>query len=786
MASLMMHKALLILLCGAAAGLFTAPVRAQLSPIGQWRVQIPYNNPVALQDGGDEVFVANDLSVYRYQKSDGTITRLSKVNLLSDIGVRDLHYHTQRDALIIAYTNSNVDVLQGEAVFNFPFIRTQNIVGDKNIYGAAFRGDTAFLACGFGMVVLDIARRESPATYFFSTASGTPIRVNAAAVFRDTLYAATAQGMYRVALSDPLPENFSRWEALDSGGGLPAGEVDDVLVYGQQLHARSDNTLLVYDGSGWLPWYDAGTWTIRSLSPEEDYLLITEYAGAESGPDSSRVLFWESELLQQVLQGDVLAFAMQARRDAAGEFWIADRIRGLIRWRSTSDQQIINPDGPQSSSAFGMAYGAGRLFVAPGSVNNSWNKLFNRDGFFSLGEFGWNNVNRFNQPAMDSVTDVIAVAVDPQNGTAWLGSFGDGLLEYRSDGSLTIYKQNSALQGATGDFSSYRVAGVGLDERNGNLWMANNGAARPVVLRTPDNTWYSFSSGLPALAGEGIVQCVVDNFGQVWFAVIRGGGILVFDPGNDLVSTADDRRKNLGLGAGNGNLPTTSVLCLAKDRDGVIWAGTEEGVAVFFNPGAALEPGTAGDASQIIVELDGFPAILLEDEAVRAIAVDGANRKWIGTNNGVFLLSADGLEQLAHFTAQNSPLLDNRILSLAVDGQTGEVFIGTEQGIIAYRGEATEGGLVHEDVYVFPNPVREDYEGPIAIRGLVQDADVRITDASGRMVYATRALGGQAIWDGRRVDNGERAATGVYLVFSTDRLGQEKLSTKFLMVRGGR
>ena len=120
-----------------------------------------------------------------------------------------------------------------------------------------------------------------------------------------------------------------------------------------------------------------------------------------------------------------------------------------------------------------------------------------------------------------------------------------------------------------------------------------------------------------------------------------------------------------------------------------------------------------------------------------------------------------------------------------MNGQTGEVFIGTEKGVISYRGEATEGGITHEDVYVFPNPVREDYDGPIAIRGLVQDAEVKITDVSGRMVYETIALGGQAIWDGRRVDNGERVSSGVYLVFSADpNLGQEKMVTKFLMIRG--
>jgi ligand-binding sensor domain-containing protein len=758
--------------------------QAQLPALGQWRVQIPYNNPIAVQDGGDEMLVANALSVYRYAKTDGSITRLSKVNLLSDIGVQSLFAHPQDDVAIIAYTNSNVDVLRDQQVFNFPFIRNQNIVGDKSIYQVGFSGDSAYLACGFGIVVLDLVREQSPATYFFTNSSGSPIRVNDVALFGDWIFAATAAGLYQASRSDGLLEDFSRWTLIGSSSGLPAGEVDQLFLYEDRLHALADDVLYAFDGSGWLPWYDAGEWTIRHVSSRGAELLLTEFLGSVTGPDSTRIRVLQSESLAQTLQGDFLSLPMQAVRDAAGDLWIADLIRGLLRYRSEADVLTINPDGPLTSQVFSLISGLGNVVVAPGSVNGSWNKLFNRDGFFQLTEFGWNNINQFNTPGMDSVTDILAAVIDPNTGTTWLGSFGDGLLEYKSDGSLTIYKQNSALQGAVGDFNSYRVAGVALDPRNGNLWMANNGAARSVVVRTRNNEWYNFPSGLPASAGEGLVQCVVDDFGKVWYATIRSGGILVYDPGSDIASSADDRKKNLGLGAGNGNLPTTQVLCLAKDLDGEIWVGTEEGVAVFYNPSATLEPGTAGDAAQIIVELDGFPAVLLEDEFVRVIAIDGANRKWIGTDNGAFLLSEDGLEQLQHFTTLNSPLPDNRILAITVNGQTGEVFFGTDKGIISYRGEATEGGTVHEDVYVFPNPVREDYDGPIAIRGLVQDADVRITDVDGRMVYATTALGGQAIWDGRRVDNGERAATGVYLVFSSDPFGVEKLVTRFLMVRG--
>lgn len=758
--------------------------QAQLPPIGSWRVQIPYNNPIAVQDGGDEVLVANALSVYRYQKSDGSITRLSKVNLLSDIGVENLFAHPVQDAVVIAYTNSNVDVLRDQTVFNFPFIRTQNIVGDKRIYQVGFSGDSAYLACGFGIVVLDLVQNQSPATYFFTSSSGTPIRVNDVELFGEWIFAATAAGLYQAPRNDGLLEDFSRWTLVDASSGLPTGEIDGLFFYNERIHAQADDVLYAFDGGGWLPWYDAGEWTIQHASSLGTELLLTEFLGPSTGPDSTRIRVLEDETLAQTLQGSFLSVPVQTVRDAAGDLWIADLIRGLLRYRNADDVLTINPDGPLTSQVFSLVSGLGNVVVAPGSVNGSWNKLFNRDGFFQLTEFGWNNINRFNNPAMDSVSDILAAVVDPNTGTTWLASFGDGLLEYKSDGSLSIYKQNSALQGAVGDFGSYRVAGVALDPRNGNLWMANNGAARPVVVRTLNNEWYNFPSGLPASVGEGLVQCVVDDFGQVWFATIRSGGILVYDPGSDLASAADDRKKNLGLGAGNGNLPTTQVLCLAKDLDGEIWVGTEEGVAVFYNPSAVLEPGTAGDAAQIIVELDGFPAILLEDEFVRVIAIDGANRKWIGTDNGAFLLSEDGLEQLVHFTTLNSPLLDNGIRAITVNGETGEVFFGTEKGIISYRGEATAGGAVHEDVYVFPNPVREDYDGPIAIRGLVQDADVRITDVDGRMVYATTALGGQAIWDGRRVDNGERAATGVYLVFSSDPFGVEKMVTRFLMVRG--
>lgn len=223
---------------------------------------------------------------------------------------------------------------------------------------------------------------------------------------------------------------------------------------------------------------------------------------------------------------------------------------------------------------------------------------------------------------------------------------------------------------------------------------------------------------------------------------------------------------------------------LAEDQDGEVWVGTSKGVAVFYNPEAIFSDDEQDfDCQQILIEQDGNIQILLETEVVTCVTVDGGNRKWLGTQtSGAYLVSPDGTQQLAHFTAENSPLPSNNIQSMAIDGQTGEVFFGTDQGIISYRGEATQGATSASCASVFPNPVRETYQGSVAITGLVADSDVRITDIAGNLVYKTRSLGGQAMWPATNL-SGQRVSTGVYLVMASDPTGASTCNTKVLVVR---
>jgi hypothetical protein len=296
------------------------------------------------------------------------------------------------------------------------------------------------------------------------------------------------------------------------------------------------------------------------------------------------------------------------------------------------------------------------------------------------------------------------------------------------------------------------------------------------------NQWTGFT--IPESNENDLGSIIVDRYGQKWIIMRYGNlnpySLLVFTDNGTPDNPADDHAKRLNSNPGNGNIPGNIVFAMAEDLEGEIWIGTEKGVAVFYSPENVFT-GEDFDAQRILVEQGGYVQYLLENEIVTAITIDGNNQKWIGTDRGgVFLFSPDGTKQIQHFTAEDSPLLSDRITSIAIN-VNGDVFLGTDKGIIAYRGTATPGGESNENVYAFPNPVKDGYDGYIAIKGLVKNAEVRITDVSGDLVYSTKAEGGQAIWNGRNF-NGKKVKSGIYLVFASNETGSEKVVTKIVII----
>ena len=362
------------------------------------------------------------------------------------------------------------------------------------------------------------------------------------------------------------------------------------------------------------------------------------------------------------------------------------------------------------------------------------------------------------------------------------GSWGGGVLEFNAKTFVKRYDNyNSSLQTQLPSKPAapyVRIGGMNFDSK-GNLWVSNAGVAKGLSMLKSDGTWTSYE--LSGAANKFTGKVVVTQNDDKWVVVSRGNGLSVLNSTNDVTK---EQKVIAFFSNGKVELYTemNDVYALAEDLNGKLWVGTSQGVAVFSTPKNIWKDKTMYATRPSMDEGDNLFHPLLEKESITAIAIDGANRKWFGTkNSGVYLISEDGGKEIEHFNTTNSPLPSDEITDIAINQKTGEVFIGTISGLVSYMGAAISGNEEFADVYVYPNPVRESYDGPIVVKGLVENTDVKITDIAGNLVYKTVSLGGQAVWDGKNL-NGNRCKTGVYLVFMNDPTGEKTKITKLLFI----
>jgi hypothetical protein len=753
--------------------------KAQDIAIGHWRVHLPYKDAIGVADAGDKVYCTSKSGLFSYDKSSGSVERLSKIEGLSDLGINVIRYHAGMKLLMIAYSNTNIDLLTPSGVINMSDIRRKNIPGKKVINNILFVNNFAYLSCGFGIVVIDLVKREVKDTYYIGP-NGSPLEVNDLTFSGTEFFAATPDGIYKASASNPNLANYTAWTKMS---GLPAGNYNTVCHYNNELftsfHSVSglnSDTVFVYNGSAWNMLYSPSyTPQINRIETSNNRMIVVTYFTVEIFDENKNRVKHIYDYSEKP-NGDEIP--RQAQLDASGTVWIADMKSGLVRFRDASDFNSIYPNGPETKSVTSMLSGKNNLWVAAGSRNSSWGNNFSLEGAFLYKNNNWSWYSRSTNVALDTmaVYDIVNITFDPSDEEhVYLGTWGVGIIELQN-GVVTgiINEKNSSLK------SMLRIGGIAFDS-DGNMWITDSDSPTPLTVRKKDGSWQSYNLGSVLIGVSTIGGLVVDQFDQKWIVLPRGHGIVVFNDNNTLSVTSDDRVKKLTDGIGNGALPGLDIQAVAIDLDGEIWVGTDKGVGVFYSPEAVFSGGNF-DAQRILIEQDGHTQYLLESEVVTAIAVDGANRKWIGTQNaGVFLMSPDGTKQILHFDISNSPLLSNAIYSIAINNKTGEVFFGTANGIISYRAAATEGEEEFNNVYIFPNPVRENYEGLIAITGLVSNVNIKITDVSGNLVYETKADGGQATWSGKNF-KGEKARTGVYLVFCSNDDGSKTFVTKLLII----
>ncbi|MCK9509352.1 MAG: T9SS type A sorting domain-containing protein, partial [Pigmentiphaga sp.] len=453
-----------------------------------------------------------------------------------------------------------------------------------------------------------------------------------------------------------------------------------------------------------------------------------------------------------------------------------------------------------------------KLFVVNGG---GWSSQENRPGKVMIYENGtWTNITsqdfdpiiKQEVPSVDAL-DFMNVAVDSKdNSHFFVTSYGTGLYEFKNDEFFAWYHHRKAgvtlenpeeKNPANPNYQYVRLDGAVFDQEE-NLYLANMAVLSPIKIFSKDGVWSEIDfSTLPSKVYT-VGKIIISNQNQYqkWAPSKRyNPGILIWDDSEATVKNS--ARNTLQLPANHmaflssfddvdnpgGKITPTYFYCIEQDKNGVMWVGTDMGPLLFYNPSKVFDPGYTCSRVKI-PRNDGtdLADYLLQNEEVKAIAIDGANRKWLGTGgSGLYLMSENGQETIHHFTSANSPLLSDDILSLALNPVSGELFIGTGNGLISFQTDAAESNNVYTDVYAYPNPVRENYNGVITIVGLINKTQVKITDLNGNLIYQTISNGSIATWDGKDF-HGRKVNTGIYFAVCANEDGTQSTITKIMVI----
>jgi hypothetical protein len=738
-------------------------LKAQVG-IEQWRMNISPFDAIDVAQGNNAVYTILSRGLLEYDLDAGEKTVWTAANYLSDVSPSAIAFDEGSQNLLIGYETGNLDFIKNEKVFNLPAIIQSSINGIKTINKIVCHEGNAYLCTGVGIVVVNLAKREVRDTYNTSSLNELILDVS---IYQDSLFALTANGVKVGALSNQFLADPSQWRTVTAVPDLSSdGAYNSIISFGESLFIGYNDqdynadTLFQYQGGSFSSFL--GDLEISGLNTSNGNLLVSR-AGALEVFDQNLIS------VESIFQYDSNAFPEpQNGLFVEGHYYIADKNEGLIKAINAFSSEQLTFEGPRYNDAFRADWQRGKLAIAGGGLDGTAPSFSLRGASFLENE-EWTSVEESNQPMIQGVPvwDYISVSVNPSNPEeVAFGTYSEvPVLIYENDMVIDTFGfTNSLLEYIPGSEWS-RISDLQYDNQ-GNLWVANATSEQPLKVRGEDGGWYSFDLG-NTVKNKLTRRVVIDNNNIKWLAV-DGAGVVAFDHGENLDNASDDRYRLLSTGVNSGDLPSSTVEAIEVDFDNNIWVGTPEGMRVLYNSSNVFEasPGEY-NFQKLLIEFGENVEIVLGTTHITDIEIDGANRKWIGTaSSGVFLLSEDGLSVVRNFTSENSPLLNNGIIDIAIDQNSGEVFIVTNDGMISYRSDASQGDNEYTNVKVFPNPVHPDYFGPITIQGIAFNSDVKITDMAGNLVYQTVSNGGTATWDGNTLQ-GQRAATGVYLIWTS-------------------
>ena len=751
---------------------------AQGSSIGSWQIYPAYTVCTRNIPTGTRVYGLMESKLMAYDTEDETITTFDWLRQLNDVSIQYLHHSAEAHRLILIYDNGNIDLLSTEDdndVINLAQLKNSTLQ-NKQVNNVQVYGTMAYICTGFGLLCIDMNEGIVTNTYNLE------LNVNACVATDNAIFLGTTTGLWRGDLSKNLQEK-AVWELVDAE--LKPTHME---FFDQRIWAQQDKVLYVSDAT--LSSFSTAQQLAASFMNVSDDCLVVG--------NTQQVVIYSNTSSYKRYTG---SFAWNDLRKQGNTYWASDGAEGLQAYELTDDSSFqlktakLHPNSPLHDYSYHLRFVDGRLLVAGGNRQYAYS---NRPGTAMIMDSEGNWTNFDVQSVYDLLPDelfqdVTDIAQDPQDPTHhYVGTARNGIFEFRDARCVGhIGYDNSPLQSILPDnkYPQNYVVGNGVQyDSEGNLWVLNSRVDTIVQIMKPNGTWKSLY--FEEIAGvSAIDNYLFDSHGYVWMNSRRVDrrGIIQLDYGGTIDNTRDDKimlRTSITNQDGTSYTPD-EFYCMAEDLEGRIWVGTILGPFVVAEPDQFRQSGFTFEQVKVSRnDGSGLADYLLNGVPTLCIALDGGGRFWFGSlGSGVYLISRDGQEEIHHFTTANSPLISDNVYDIAIDHQTGRVFFATDKGICSLLSDASQPAaeLTDDSVVVFPNPVSPDYNGPIVVRGLTMDAEVKIVSSSGSLIWSGKSNGGTFTWDGRN-KQGRRVASGIYHVIANTEDGESAIVTRIAFI----
>lgn len=744
-------------------------------PVGTWRAHPSYNNATFSLKAFGYIFVLSEGALYFYDPEDNGLYTVDKTGGLGDTEITAMGYCNTEKAILLVYSNGNMDILYDDfTIYNFTDLKNNNI-GSVSINELKIIGNNAYISTNIGLVLFDIKRREITNTYRFES----PVLTSA--LTGDSLFCGTDSGIYLGLLSDNLLDK-SEWKKILNT------KFTDIFHFNGKLSGRS---------------YDNYSWTINPKNGNISKINKNKISDITYMQDG-RIAFIQDTVV--TIYTDYSNFTetvfpshINHVMTDGDNIWTCEGIKGLCLYSNKNDSLVcksqgIKPNSPRQNWFHSVTWPEkGKLLVIGGCQNYSGIDypgtimVYENDRWSYMEE----NLESTTGHSYINLTEAAQDPDDPEH--LYVGSARQGLYEFRKGQFKHLYTWDNSLLSSILDVYKYDYVSVSAlqFDKDGNLWMANNETDTILKVLEPDGNWFALfydeMAGLPTYK-----QLRFDNKGRIWINSSRGikPGLFCIDLNGTPKLNSDDKIKYSGFIWTNQDGTTEEiydVFFYDFDLNGEMWIGTNRGIFVLRTPDSFLTDDNLVFERIKIARNDGsgLADYLFNGVMTTAIYIDQGNRKWIGTlDDGVFLMNEDGTKTLEHFTTDNSPLPSNNILSITENGLDGSLFFGTSQGMVEYGGQARDPqeSLSESNLLVYPNPVKPGFDGYVTITGLTENSTVRILSNSGRLVHQAMSNGGSYSWNLTDM-NGREVTSGIYHAIITNQDNSKSGSVSITVVR---